>query len=89
MWWVSKKKTKRKKFGNETQQTLEQLALEEDLGYSGKRMSGDLENQDSLGISMQEREGYATWPAGKRPRSQEFSDKNKNERILLNQKESC
>lgn len=35
---------------------------------------------------MQERKGYATWSGGKRLSSQEFSDKNKNERILLKKK---
>lgn len=73
MWWVSKRN--REKFGNEAQQTVEQLALEEDLRYTGKVV--DLENQHALGISVQEREGYATWSGGKRPSSQEFNEKKK------------
>lgn len=40
-------------------------------------MSVDLENQDALSISVQEREGYATWSGGKSSSSQELSDKNK------------
>lgn len=35
MSWISKS---RKKFGNEAQQTVEQLALEKDLDDSGKRV---------------------------------------------------
>lgn len=74
MWWVSKRN--RKKFGSEAQQTVEQLAREEDLDYPSKRKSVDLENQDALGISVKEREGYATWSEGrKRPSSQEFNEK--------------
>lgn len=88
MWWVSKKN--RKKFGNEAQQTVEKLALEEDLDYSGKRKSVDLENQDALGISVQEREGYATWSGGNIPSSQEFSDKTKKKlEDFTKQKEFC
>lgn len=50
-----------KRFGSEAQQTVEQSVLEEDLDYSGKRMTVDLENQDTLGISKQEREGCTAW----------------------------
>lgn len=34
-----------KRLGNEAQQTVEQLALEEDLDYSGKRKTVDLEKK--------------------------------------------
>lgn len=60
--------------------------MEEDLDYPGKRKSVDLENQDALGISVQEREGYATWSGGKRPSSQEFNEKTKKLEVVTKQK---
>lgn len=78
-----------KRFGNEAQQTVEQLALEEDLDYSGKRKTVDLENKDALDISVQEREGYATWSGGKIPSSPEFSDKNKILKDFTKKKKFC
>lgn len=72
---VLEKKKNNKRFGSEAQQTIEKLSLEEDLDYRGKIMSVDLENQDALSISVQEREGCATWSGGKSSSGQELSEK--------------
>lgn len=49
-------------------------------------MSVDLENQDALSISVQEREGCATWLGGKCSSGQELSDKNKRLKDFSEQK---
>jgi len=64
-------------FGSKAKQTVEHLALEEDLDYSCKRMSVDLENQDALGVSVQVREGCAIWSGGKNSIGQDLVTKTK------------